>query len=74
MVPHFSGSIYATVVAAEMIRSTEGVGWIIIMSQEVGNAVLTLVGVVAIGIIGYLLAIMMRGMEAKLCAWNKRGV
>lgn len=67
-------SSWATVVAAEMIRSTEGVGWIIIMSQEVGNAVLTLVGVVAIGIIGYLLAIMMRGMEAKLCAWNKRGV
>lgn len=67
-------SSWATVVAAEMIRSSEGVGWIIIMSQEMSNAELTLVGVIAIGIIGYLLAIIMRGMEAKLCAWNKRGI
>lgn len=67
-------SSWATVVAAEMIRSSEGVGWIIVMSQEMSNAELTLVGVIAIGIIGFILAILMREMEAKLCAWNKRGI
>ncbi len=65
---------WATVVAAEMIRSTEGVGWIIINSQETNNVVNTLVGVVAIGIVGFVLAIIMRGLEAKLCRWTKRGI
>lgn len=67
-------SSWATVVAAEMIRSSEGVGWIIISSQEMNNAVNTLVGVIAIGIVGFILAIIMRGVEAKLCVWTKRGI
>lgn len=67
-------SSWATVVAAEMIRSSEGVGWIIISSQETSNVVLTLVGVIGIGIVGFLLAIIMRALEDKLCAWTKRGV
>ncbi len=67
-------SSWATVVAAEMIRSSEGVGWIIINSQETNDAVMTLVGVIAIGIIGYLLAILMRFIEGRLCAWTKRGI
>jgi NitT/TauT family transport system permease protein/sulfonate transport system permease protein len=65
-------SSWATVVAAEMIRSSEGVGWIIITSQETNNSVNTLVGVIAIGIVGFVLAIIMRGVEAKLCVWTKR--
>lgn len=65
-------SSWATVVAAEMIRSSEGVGWIIISSQETNNSVNTLVGVIGIGIVGFILAIIMRGVEAKLCVWTKR--
>ncbi len=67
-------SSWATVVAAEMIRSSEGVGWIIISSQETNNAVNTLVGIISIGIVGYVLAIVMRAVEAKLCKWRERGV
>lgn len=67
-------SSWATVVAAEMIRSSEGVGWIIISSGETNNTVQTLVGIVGIGIVGFFLATMMRGVEEKLCRWNKRGV
>ena len=65
---------WLVVVAAEMIRSSEGVGWIIITSGETNNTVQTLVGIVAIGIIGFTLAIFMRGVEEKLCRWNKRGI
>lgn len=64
---------WATVVAAEMVRSTEGVGWIIVNAMEVNNMVQVLVGIVAIGLIGYLLAIIMRKIEAVLCVWNKSG-
>lgn len=64
---------WATVVAAEMVRSTEGVGWIIVNAMEVNNMVQVLTGIVAIGIIGYFLAIIMRKTEEVLCKWNKGG-
>lgn len=64
---------WATVVAAEMVRSTEGVGWIIVNAMEVNNMVQVLTGIVAIGIVGYLLAIVMRKIEEVLCKWNKGG-
>ena len=64
---------WATVVAAEMVRSTEGVGWIIVNAMEINNMVQVLTGIVAIGMVGYLLAIIMRKVEDVLCAWNKGG-
>lgn len=67
-------SSWATVVAAEMIRSSEGVGWIIIRGSEMNNTVQTLVGIVAIGIIGFTMASVMRGVEEKLCSWNRREI
>jgi ABC-type nitrate/sulfonate/bicarbonate transport system permease component len=67
-------SSWATVVAAEMIRSSEGVGWVIISGQEVNNTVRILVGIVGIGLIGYILAVIMRKVEYRLVAWNRREV
>ena len=60
------------VLAAEMIRSNEGVGWIIIMGQERGSTVQILTGMLAIGIVGLLLSVIMREIEGRLCAWNVR--
>jgi len=62
----------ATVVGAEMVRSQAGVGWLIINGQHVNNTTQILVGIIAIGLVGFLLATLMRGLEDKLCAWNKR--
>ena len=62
---------WATVVAAEMVRSTEGAGWVIINGQEMNNTTQILIGIVAIGVVGFLLAIFMRKLEEKLCRWNK---
>lgn len=67
------GTSWATVVAAEMVRSSEGVGWVIIRGQDSNSTVQILVGIVAIGIIGYLLAVVMRTLEARLCKWSVRG-
>ncbi len=66
-------SSWATVLAAEMVRSAEGIGWLIVSGMEMNNTVQILVGIVAIGIVGFLLAIFMREVEARLCAWNERG-
>lgn len=68
-----SGS-WATIVAAEMIRSSEGVGWIIVTSQDTNNSVQMLVGIIAIGIVGFILAVVMRKLEDVLCRWNRREI
>ena len=64
---------WATVVAAEMVRSSEGVGWIITTGMNNNDVVQILVGIVAIGIVGFLLAILTRKLEDILCKWNRAG-
>lgn len=60
------------VIAAEMIKSKEGLGWTILMGQETANTTQILAGMIAIALIGLLLASIMRAAERKLCAWNTR--
>lgn len=67
-------SSWATVVAAEMVRSSEGVGWIIVSGMEINDMQQILVGIIAIGIVGFLLEVILREIEIKLCAWNVGGV
>ena len=67
------GSAWATIVAAEMIRSSEGVGWLIVSGQDVGNMTQIMVGILAIALTGLLITTIMRGVESKLCAWTVRG-
>lgn len=64
---------WATVVAAEMVRSSEGVGWIIVNAQEMNDMSNVMIGIMAIGIVGYILAVVMRKVEERLCRWNKSG-
>lgn len=63
-------SSWAAVVAAEMVHSTEGVGWMIISGMSIGNTTQIMVGIIAIGIFGYLLATIMRKVEMTLCRWT----
>lgn len=63
---------WSAVVGAEMIRSDEGVGWLIVMGMTSGNTVQIMVGMLAIGIIGYLLATSVAGLERRMCAWNRQ--
>ena len=67
------GASWGCVVAAEMIRASEGVGWVIVKGQEGNSTVQILVGIVAIGIVGFVLAVIMRAVEARLCKWSVRG-
>jgi NitT/TauT family transport system permease protein/sulfonate transport system permease protein len=64
---------WAQSVGSEMIRSTEGVGWLIIRGMDNNDLLQELVGFLAIGIIGYILATSLRGVESKLSRWTKRG-
>ena len=64
---------WMAVLAAEMISSYEGAGWIINMGMNVGDTVLILVGMISIAIIGFALANIMRVLERRLCSWTERG-
>lgn len=67
------GVSWATMVAAEMVRSNEGVGWIIIVGQDSINMTQIFGGIILIGLVGLALISIMRFAEARLCAWNVRG-
>lgn len=64
---------WMTMLAAEMVRSSEGVGWIIIAGQSVNNMTQMLAGMLAIGIVGLLLATGMRLLEERCLRWNRQG-
>lgn len=67
-----SGS-WATVLAAEMVRSSEGLGWMIVAGMNNNDMVQILSGILLIGVVGFILAIIMRKAEEVLCRWNKSG-
>ncbi len=67
-------SSWATVVAAEMVRSSEGVGWIIVSGMEINDMKQILVGIIAIGVMGFILEVLLREIERRLCEWNVGGV
>lgn len=66
-------SSWATVLAAEMVRSSEGLGWMIVAGMNNNDMIQILSGIVMIGVVGYILAIIMRRTEDVLCRWNKSG-
>lgn len=61
-----------SVVVAEMIKASEGIGWIIHAGQQVADMTEILTGMVALALFGLLLATILRSIERKLCAWNIR--
>lgn len=63
---------WSAVVGAEMVQSNEGVGWLVSMGMTTGNTVQIMVGIVAIGLVGFALTGIMSLIEGRLLAWNKQ--
>ncbi len=64
---------WMAVLAAEMVSSTAGIGWTITSGQENGDMTQIFVGIIAIAVIGLLMAVLMRWLEKILCQWRERG-
>lgn len=64
---------WMAVLAAEMVCATEGVGYLINAGMNAANTTQILIGMVSIGLVGLLLASMMRSLERRLCAWKIKG-
>lgn len=59
---------------SQMVMNTmAGCGWLITAGMQSGNMVNNVMGMVSIGIIGLILASLMRVCERRLCAWKERG-
>ena len=64
---------WMAVLAAEMVSSTSGIGWTITAGQENGDMTQIFVGIIAIAVVGLLMAVLMRWLEKVLCQWKERG-
>jgi NitT/TauT family transport system permease protein/sulfonate transport system permease protein len=71
---HFALSTsWMAVLAAEMIASTRGSGWIIVAGMESGDIAQIFVGIICIAVVGLLLATIMRTIERRICVWYVKG-
>jgi NitT/TauT family transport system permease protein/sulfonate transport system permease protein len=59
------------VVAGELVVAREGVGFITFQGMELGDAPMTIVGMITIGLIGFFLAVSLRFLERALCPWRR---
>ena len=64
---------WASVVAAEMVKASNGLGWIIQAGMDNNNMTQILSGIIMIGLGGFVLTYIMRTIEGVACRWNKSG-
>lgn len=63
---------WMAVLAAEMVRSNMGAGWVILAGMDFANTTQILAGMVAIALAGASMVFIMRKIEQRLLAWNIR--
>ncbi len=64
------GVCWATLVAAEMVAATAGLGWMVLNAARYLRTDIVIMGVIVMGIIGYSFDLLMRLMEKKLIPWK----
>lgn len=65
------GNAWATLVAAEMLAASSGLGYMILMGRQFGRVDLVILGIVVIGAIGTALASLLNVIENNVLRWRK---
>lgn len=65
------GNAWATLVAAEMLASASGLGYMILMGRQYARPDLIILGIVVIGVIGTLFTSVLGYAENKVLGWKK---
>jgi len=65
------GNAWATLVAAEMLAASSGLGYMILMGRQFGRVDLVILGIVVIGLIGTIITIFINALENKILGWKK---
>ncbi len=64
------GSCWSCVVAAELVASTSGIGYMISNARNYGQMDTVIVGMLAIGVVGKLMDVLLKWIESKALVWN----
>ncbi len=64
------GIAWMSVIGAELIAASQGLGFLIAYARELSQADVMLVGVACIGVTGLLIDILLRCIEKRLLRWN----
>nr|WP_312692855.1 ABC transporter permease [Caproiciproducens sp.] len=65
------GNSWATLVAAEMLSASAGLGYMILMGRQFARPDIIILGIVVIGVIGTLLTSILSVVENKVLGWKK---
>lgn len=65
------GNAWATLVAAEMLASASGLGFMILQGRSYGRVDLIILGIVVIGILGVLITVLISKVENIFLGWKK---
>ena len=65
------GNAWATLVAAEMLAASSGLGFMILMGRSYGRVDLVILGIVAIGALGVLITALINKLENVALGWKK---
>lgn len=65
------GNAWATLVAAEMLASSAGLGYMILMGRQFARPDIIILGIFVIGIIGTLFTFLLGKVENKVLGWKK---
>ena len=65
------GNSWATLVAAEMLAASSGLGYMILMGRQFARPDIIILGIVVIGCIGVLLTFLLGRLENRILGWKK---
>ena len=65
------GNAWATLVAAEMLAASSGLGFMILMGRSYGRVDLIILGIVVIGVIGVIISAVIGACENLVLRWKK---
>lgn len=63
-------SCWMCVVAAELVSSTTGLGYLIMNARQFGNTDIVMIGMITIGIIGKLMDSLLKWLEGRVIKWQ----
>lgn len=64
------GIAWSTLVAAELIAAQRGLGWLVEQAGQELQTAIVVVGIIVIGIVGYLMELAIRSLEAVMVPWR----
>ena len=64
------GNAWATLVAAEMLAASSGLGYMILMGRSYGRVDLVILGIVVIGVLGVLISAVINWLEHLILGWR----